>query len=128
MKTLTPTMVYNPQPAGIPQDLIIWQDENSGTRAIIEAARAMVNGQTVRFALCDHEPYQAPIIREIVTLAMDPTDNTPRYCGERNLTNTSNSHDLIPSWYEYAADPAYIAVALVQSFKNYKRFFRLANI
>lgn len=121
-KTLRPQDVYH-QPAGIPDHLIIWQDENSGIAALLQAAQDMIEGKTVSFALCSHQPHQDPTINEIVTFAMG-TDS-PRYCGENKNPNGAGSHALIPSWYDYCNQPAAIVAAMARAFSAHACYFRI---
>jgi len=122
MKTLQSNSVYH-QPTGIPQDLLIWQDENSGIAALTQAAQDIITGKKVTFALCNREGTQQPTITEIVTLAMG--EDAPRYCGENNDPNGAGSHSLIPSWYDYCKQPEAITAALALAFKGHKHYFRL---
>ena len=121
MNTLTPNIVYH-QPKNIPAHLHIWQDENSGISALTNAAAAICNGETVRFAICEREGTKAPTIREIVTIAMG--EDEPRYCGEDQNPEGAGSHALIASWYDYCKEPAAIAVAMSRAFGPF--YFRLA--
>lgn len=121
MNTLTADMVYY-QPKYIPANLHIWQDENSGVSALTNAANAICNGETVRFAICDREGTKAPTIHAIVTIAMGK--DSPRYCGEDQDPEGAGSHSLIASWYDYCKDPAAIAVAMARAFGEF--YFRLA--
>lgn len=122
MRPIQSKSVYH-QPEGIPEHLIIWQDENSGIAALVQAARDIANGKKVTFALCSREGTLTPVIVEIVHLAMG-TD-APRYCGENNDPNSAGSHALIPSWYDYCKEPEAIAAALALAFKTHKLYFRL---
>lgn len=123
MRTLERKDVYH-QPEGIPENLIIWQDENHGIAALIQAAKDITEGKVVSFALCHREGTARPVIVEIVHLTMG--SNAPRYCGENNDPNGAGSHALIPSWYGYCKEPEAIAAALALAFTaNYKHFFRL---
>jgi len=123
MTTLQSKSVYH-QPEGIPQNLLIWQDENSGIAALTQAAQDVVNGKKATFALCDRQGTMQPTITEIVTIAMG-SNNAPRYCGENNDPDGAGSHALIASWYDYCQDAAAIAVALARAFQSHKHYFRL---
>lgn len=123
-RQLKSTEVYH-QPKSIPADLHIWQDENSGTAALMSAALDVVEGKTVRFALCDRDGTLPPTVAEIVTIAMG-TDS-PRYCGEDDDPEGAGSHALITSWYGYCKDTTAIAVQMARAFAcNHKHYFRLA--
>lgn len=122
-KPLQVKSVYH-QPDNIPQNLLIWQDENSGTAALVNAANDLANGKKITFALCDREGTLQPTITEIVTFAKSK-DGSPRYCGENNSPESSGSHALIASWYDYCTDPAHVAVALARAFQSHKHYFRL---
>lgn len=122
---ITPAMVYH-QPKDIPSDLLIWQDENHGIAALVQAAKDICNGKTVKFALCTRSGEQTPVIQEIVTLAMGK--DSSRYCGEHGNPDGAGSHALIASWYDYCKDESAIATALALAFRaNYSHYFRLAN-
>jgi hypothetical protein len=123
MTTLQAKSVYH-QPADVPQNLLIWQDENSGIAALVLAAQDITEGKRVTFALCDRQGTLQPTVEEVVTIAMG-SNRTPRYCGEDNDPDGVGSYALIASWYDYAADPAYIAVAMARAFQAHKCYFRL---
>jgi hypothetical protein len=128
MNTLNSKSVYH-QPANVPANLHIWQDENHGISALLNAAQDMLCGKIVRFALCNREGTLPPTVAEIVTLGMATIEgrHTPRYCGENNDPDGAGSHSLIASWYNYCNDPAAIAVAMSQAFLcNHEHYFRLA--
>lgn len=113
------------QPGNIPHHLIIWQDENSGIAALVNAAKDIANGEKATFALCNHEEgYASPVIVEIVTIGND--GQSARYCGENDDPSGVGSHALIASWYDYSTSPAHIAVALARAFAAHKCYFRLA--
>lgn len=122
MNTIQAKSVFH-QPADIPQHLLIWQDENSGIAALVQAADDIIAGKKVHFALCSREGTSTPTIDEVVTLAMGA--DGPRYCGEDADPQGAGSHALIASWYAYCKDPASIAVALALAFKAHKHYFRL---
>jgi hypothetical protein len=127
--------VYH-QPDHIPENLLIWQDENSGIAALVNAAQDITEGKRVTFALCDREGTLQPTIKETVTIAMGYggkksegyQPRAPRFCGEKDDPNGAGSHALIPSYYDYCCNPAAIATALALSFKcSAKHYFRLRN-
>ena len=132
-KYITPQIVHH-QPENIPADLHPWQDENSGISALTQAAADIAKGKKVNFAIGHRleDGRTVVVIDEIVTFAMgeggNPKDGyqplAPRYCGEDNDPNGAGSHALIPSWYDYCADPAHIAVALARAFSG-KLYFRV---
>ena len=122
MRRIQSKSVYH-QPEGIPEHLLIWQDENSGIAALIQAAKDITNGKKVTFALCRRENTETPVIVEIVHLAMGK--DSPRYCGENQDPNGAGSHALIASWYDYCKEPEAIATALALAFKIHKLYFRL---
>lgn len=121
MKTITPADVYY-HPAGIPQDIIIYQDENHGLAALVQAANDITAGHAVKFALCTGD--RSPIAQEIIMIAMGK--DGPRICGENGKPDGAGSYALIASWYTYCKEPAYIAAALARHFQQYPHFFRLA--
>ena len=117
------------QPAEVPADLHIWQDENSRTAALVNAARDIVDGKTFRFALCDRVGTQIPTIAEIVTIAMGSGDDGARYCGENNDPEGPGSSALIASYYSYRRDPAGIGIQMALAFLcSHHYYFRLANV
>jgi hypothetical protein len=129
MNTLQAHHVYY-QPADIPADLHIWQDENSGIAALTEAARDIVEGKTATFALCRREGTLPPTIDEIVKIAMgyggDPAEGynarMPRFCGEDDDPDGPGSHQL----HTYENDAASIAVCMALTFKSRGQlYFRL---
>jgi len=125
MNTIRPKDVYH-QPEGIPENLIIWQDENSGIAALVNATNDIINGRKVTFALCDRKGTFPPTVTEIVTIAMGKNgDPSPRYVGEDNDPDGVGSHALIPSWYDYCTQAPAIATALALAFKAHKHYFRL---
>jgi len=124
MNILQSKSVYH-QPEGIPQNLLIWQDENSGIAALTQAAADIVKGKIVTFALCDREGTQQPTIKEIVNIGMG-NNNSPRFCGENKNPDGAGSCALIASWYNYAADPTAISTAMALTFKFHSpHYFRL---
>lgn len=131
-KYITPQIVHY-QPEGIPANLHPFQDENHGIAALIAAGQDIANGKKVSFAIAhiDH-PRTVRVIDEIVTIGRGTggdtseghTEHAPRYCGEGNDPDGAGSHALIPSWYDYAMNPAAIAAALALSFSG-REFFRI---
>ncbi len=134
MSTLTPLMVYH-QPDYIPASLHIWQDENSGVGALLNAASDIANGRIVSFALCKREGTLTPEIVEVVNIGMGTGGNpaegysptAPRYCGEGNDPDGPGSHLLYTGTYDVeCTNPARIAVAMARAFSASKLlYFRL---
>jgi len=111
MTILTPDMVHHQPAADIPDNLIIWQDENIGIPAYTQAARDLLNGTPVLFAVCEYAR-EYPKILHVTRFAM--TKNGPRICGENGDPDGPGSHALIASHYDYTHDHASLAVALAQ--------------
>ena len=122
-RTIQSQDVYFQPAKDIPENLCIWQDENSGISSLTQAAADIVNGKKVTFALCDRQGTLQPTITEIVQIAMG-TD-APRYCGEDGSPEGVGSYSLIASWYDYCKNQDAIAVALSFAFKSHKHYFRL---
>lgn len=111
-----------PKGQGIPDRLILWQDQNSGITALTQAADDILDGKIVAFALCTHEPHQDPVIDHIVKIGMSRRDKSIRFCGGDDGENPDgyNSHALIPDYYGMAKDRAAIAVAMALHFRQWK--------
>ena len=131
MTVLIPRMLYH-QPANIPANLHAFRCENSGNVALVNAARDILDGKKAIFALCTCQPYLAPEIVEIVTLAMgtggDPAEGyslaAPRFCGEDDDPDGAGSYNLGVLYGDQNTDLACIAVAMANAFHVY-HYFRL---
>lgn len=126
MKELTTSMVYKSKPQGIPEDLIIWQDENHGLEALVGASKDIAQGKIVSFALCEHKPHKTPVMKQIIYIGLG-ANKSPRICGEENNPDGAGSYSLVPTWYDYCADPHYIAAGLAL-FLSCSVYFRLENL
>lgn len=129
MFTPSPQNVFYTHPA-LPEKLIIWQDENSGIAALLNAAQDILAGKTVVFILCQRKEVGPPEPQDRRVYALGEVEGQPcvRLCGENNAPNGSGSSTLLPNYYPFALAPEAVAVALALAFKRYDLYFRLHNL
>lgn len=129
MFTPTPQNVFYTKPS-LPQTIVIWQDENCGIAALLNAAQDILAGKTVVFVLCERAQVlpPRPVDRMAFALSQWEGHACVRLCGENNAPNGSGSSTLLSHDYPYALDAGAIAVALALAFKRYDLYFRLHNL
>ena len=59
-------------PTEAPDHLKLWQNDTHGPGSILRAVYDIQDGKTVRFAICDRQGREAPVVQKVVTWACLP--------------------------------------------------------